>query len=132
VTFPTPAGKVLAVRGVNLDVARGEVVGIVGESGSGKSVSFLSILGLLPPSAIISGSATLDGTELIGADMKTIRSVRGKRMSMIFQDPLSALNPVHRIGDQIVEMILAHQSLTKQQAHDRDGHSKRTGRADCR
>jgi peptide/nickel transport system ATP-binding protein len=119
VTFPTPAGRVLAVRGVNLDVARGEVVGIVGESGSGKSVSFLSILGLLPPSAIISGSATLDGTELIGADMKTIRSVRGKRMSMIFQDPLSALNPVHRIGDQIVEMILAHQSLTKQQAHDR-------------
>lgn len=119
VTFPTPAGKVLAVRGVNLDVARGEVVGIVGESGSGKSVSFLSILGLLPPSAIISGSATLDGTELIGADTKTIRSVRGKRMSMIFQDPLSALNPVHRIGDQIVEMILAHQSLTKQQAHDR-------------
>ncbi len=119
VSFPTPAGTVLAVRGVNLDVERGEVVGIVGESGSGKSVSFLSIMGLLPSSAVITGSAVLDGTELIGASDKTIRSVRGKRMAMIFQDPLSALNPVHRIGDQIVEMILAHQTMPKQQAHDR-------------
>lgn len=119
VTFPTPAGRLLAVRGVNLDVERGEVVGIVGESGSGKSVSFLSIMGLLPSTAIITGSAMLGGTELIGADDTTIRSVRGKRMAMIFQDPLSALNPVHRIGDQIVEMILAHQTMPKQQAHER-------------
>src|SRR5690606_15768897 len=105
-------GLVQAVRGIDLDVAPGEAVGIVGESGSGKSVSFLATMGLLPRSAKISGSAKVNGIELVGAPRKVLNQVRGKAMAMIFQDPLSALNPVHRIGDQIVEMIVAHQDVT--------------------
>ncbi len=116
VGFRTMNGVVQAVRGVDLDVAPGEAVGIVGESGSGKSVTFLATLGLLPRSAQITGSAKVTGVELVGANRDTLNDVRGKRVAMIFQDPLSALNPVHRVGDQIIEMILAHQKVTKQQA----------------
>ena len=119
VDFSTPAGAVHAVRGVNLDVEPGELVGIVGESGSGKSVSFLSIMGLLPASARVSGSAVVAGTEMVGVSAKQQRSQRGKKIAMIFQDPLSALNPVHRIGAQIVEMIQAHQDLSRDAAHAR-------------
>ncbi|MEY3691460.1 MAG: Glutathione import ATP-binding protein gsiA, partial [Actinomycetota bacterium] len=119
VEFDTPAGTVKAVRGVNLDVEPGELVGVVGESGSGKSVSFLSIMGLLPDTARVSGSATVAGTELIGVPAKQVRSQRGKKIAMIFQDPLSALNPVHKVGAQIVEMIRAHQDVTKDAAHAR-------------
>ncbi len=113
VSFRTPNGLVQAVRGIDLDVAPGEAVGIVGESGSGKSVSFLATLGLLPRNAQISGSAKVVGTELVGASRRTLNGIRGNKIAMIFQDPLSALNPVHRVGDQIIEMIQAHQSLTK-------------------
>ena len=119
VSFKTPAGTVQAVRGVNLDVAPGEVVGVVGESGSGKSVSFLSIMGLLPSSATVTGSATVVGTQMVGVSAQQVRSQRGKKIAMIFQDPLSALNPVHRIGAQIVEMIKAHQDVSKADAHAR-------------
>ena len=112
VGFKTPNGIVQAVRGIDLDVAPGEAVGVVGESGSGKSVSFLATLGLLPSKAIITGSAKIAGTELVGASRHTLDSVRGKKVAMIFQDPLSALNPVHRIGDQIVEMIRSHQDVS--------------------
>jgi oligopeptide/dipeptide ABC transporter ATP-binding protein len=119
VTFPTLFGEVQAVRGVDLDVGAGEMLGIVGESGSGKSVTFLGLMGLLPKSARITGSATVAGTELVGAAPKLINRVRGKRVAMIFQDPLSALNPVHRTGDQIVEMIQSHQKLGKKQAWER-------------
>jgi ABC-type dipeptide/oligopeptide/nickel transport system ATPase component len=94
VQFDTPNGPVQAVRGVDLDLAPGEILGVVGESGSGKSVTFLAMLGLLPKSAQISGSAKIEDTELVGADTKSMRSIRGQRVSMIFQDPLSALNPV--------------------------------------
>jgi oligopeptide/dipeptide ABC transporter ATP-binding protein len=89
---------------------------VVGESGSGKSVTFLGMLGLLPKSAQITGSANVNGTELIGASTKAMRSVRGQQVAMIFQDPLSALNPVHRVGDQIVEMIRSHQNVSKKSA----------------
>jgi oligopeptide/dipeptide ABC transporter ATP-binding protein len=116
VGFRTMNGLVQAVRGVDLDVAPGEAVGVVGESGSGKSVTFLATLGLLPRSAQITGSAKVGGIELVGASRDTLNGVRGKRVAMIFQDPLSALNPVHRVGDQIIEMILAHQKVSKQQA----------------
>jgi peptide/nickel transport system ATP-binding protein len=119
VTFPTLFGDVLAVRGVDLDVGAGEMLGVVGESGSGKSVTFLGLMGLLPKSARISGSATVGGTQLVGAPAKVINRIRGRRVAMIFQDPLSALNPVHRIGDQIVEMIQSHQKMPNKQAWER-------------
>jgi peptide/nickel transport system ATP-binding protein len=119
VTFNTQMGELRAVRGVDVDVAPGEILGIVGESGSGKSVSFLAAMGLLPKSATITGSVKLDGEELIGAKSKAIRSVRGRSLAMVFQDPLSALNPVHRIGDQIVEMIQSHQDMNTHDAEKR-------------
>ncbi|MEI7882044.1 MAG: ABC transporter ATP-binding protein [Actinomycetota bacterium] len=109
VTFETPLGPLEAVRGVDLDVHAGEMMGVVGESGSGKSVTFLAAMGLLPHQAKVSGSVMLNGQEMIGASSKVLRNMRGGLMSMIFQDPLSALNPVHRVGDQIVEMLHAHQ-----------------------
>jgi peptide/nickel transport system ATP-binding protein len=119
VSFHTMNGVVQAVRGVDLDVAPGEMVGVVGESGSGKSVTFLGIMGLLPNSAKVTGSATVDGIELVGAKNKVMRGMRGKKIAMIFQDPLSALNPVYRVGDQIVEMIQSHQDMSKDAARKR-------------
>ena len=119
VSFNTQLGILRAVRGVDVDVAAGQILGVVGESGSGKSVSFLAAMGLLPSSAQISGSVKLDGQELIGAKKKVIRSVRGRLLSMVFQDPLSALNPVHRVGDQIVEMIQSHQDVSTHDAQKR-------------
>ena len=119
VSFPTDDGPVQAVRGVDLVVHEGELVGVVGESGSGKSVSFLAVMGLLPKSAQITGSAKVRGQELIGVDKKIQRSVRGQKLAIIFQDPLSALNPVHKVGDQIAEMIQAHQDVTNRQAGTR-------------
>lgn len=116
VTFNTQLGELRAVRGIDVDVAPGEILGVVGESGSGKSVSFLAAMGLLPKSATITGSVKLDGVELIGAGRKAIRSVRGRSLAMVFQDPLSALNPVHRVGDQIVEMIQSHQDINTHDA----------------
>ena len=119
VTFNTQMGELRAVRGVDVDVAPGKILGVVGESGSGKSVSFLAAMGLLPKSASISGSVMLDGQELISAKKKFVRSVRGRLLSMVFQDPLSALNPVHRVGDQIVEMIQSHQNMSTHDAQKR-------------
>ena len=119
VTFDTPSGPLEAVRGIDLDVEAGELLGVVGESGSGKSVSFLATLGLLPARARVTGSVLLAGEQLIGASNKYMRSVRGRLLSMIFQDPLSALNPVHRIGDQISEMLQSHQNLSSRDAAKR-------------
>lgn len=119
VTFDTPSGPLEAVRGVDLDVSSGELLGVVGESGSGKSVAFLATMGLLPARARVTGSVMLAGEQLIGASSKQLRSVRGRLLSMIFQDPLSALNPVHRIGDQISEMLRSHQNLSARDAEKR-------------
>jgi len=119
VTFTTPLGPLSAVRGIDLDVHAGEMVAVVGESGSGKSVSFLAAMGLLPKTATVTGSVLLDGRQLVGAAPKELRAVRGQLMSMIFQDPLSALNPVHRVGDQIAEMLQAHQKLSDKAAKSR-------------
>jgi ABC-type glutathione transport system ATPase component len=105
VTFNTQVGELKAVRGIDVDVAPGEILGVVGESGSGKSVSFLAAMGLLPSSATISGSVMLDGKELIGAKRKAIRSVRGKSLAMVFQDPLSSLHPQFRVGAQIADLL---------------------------
>jgi oligopeptide/dipeptide ABC transporter ATP-binding protein len=116
VSFPTDDGPVQAVRGVTLDVAEGEVLAVVGESGSGKSVTFLAAMGLLPKSAVITGSVQVRGQELIGASQRIVRSVRGQKIAMIFQDPLSALNPVHKVGAQVSEMVLAHQDISRDAA----------------
>jgi peptide/nickel transport system ATP-binding protein len=108
VTFDSEAGPVTAVRSVSYQVQPGEVLGLVGESGSGKTVSSLAVMQLLPPHARVSGSVRLRGTELVGRPDKELSAIRGQTISMIFQDPLSALTPVYTVGDQIAEAILAH------------------------
>jgi len=111
VDFAGGAQPSRAVDGVSLDIAPGEAVGIVGESGSGKSVTWLAALGLLPTRARVTGSVRLDGKELVGAARADLERVRGKRIAMIFQDPSSCLNPVHRIGRQLVEALALHRGL---------------------
>ncbi|WP_405976290.1 ABC transporter ATP-binding protein [Streptomyces sp. NBC_00988] len=105
-----------AVRGVGLTLERGEVLGLVGESGSGKSATALAVLGLLPGNATVRGSVRLDGQELVGAPERQLTTVRGSRVAMVFQDPLSAFTPVYRIGDQIAEAVRAHQDVSREQA----------------
>jgi oligopeptide/dipeptide ABC transporter ATP-binding protein len=119
VEFPTDDGTVKAVSGVNFDVREGETLGIVGESGSGKSVTSMSILGLLPKSAKISGSIDFRGTELTALDEKKLREIRGAKIAMVFQDALAALNPVFTVGDQITEAIEVHNEMPKQELRDR-------------
>jgi peptide/nickel transport system ATP-binding protein len=100
-----------ALRGIDLDVAPGEAVGLVGESGCGKSVTWLAALGLLPRTAVVSGSVTLEGTELLGAAPPVLDRIRGGRVAMIFQDPASALNPVKKVGVQVAEALRLHRGL---------------------
>jgi oligopeptide/dipeptide ABC transporter ATP-binding protein len=116
VDFPTKDGVVHAVRGVDFSLAPGEVLGIVGESGSGKSVTALAAMGLLPKGARARGSIRLDGNELLTLKEKQLTKVRGTRIAMIFQDPMTALNPVYTIGWQVTEAILAHQDISKDAA----------------
>jgi len=111
VTFPGPFGPTPALHGFNLDVTAGESLGIVGESGSGKSVTWLGLLGLLP-GARVAGSARMDGAELIGLSERQLAPWRGKRIAMIFQDPTSSLNPVHRVGAQLDECLILHRGLS--------------------
>jgi oligopeptide/dipeptide ABC transporter ATP-binding protein len=119
-TFKTDDGDVRAVDGVTFDIRRGEVFAIVGESGSGKSVTSMSILGLLPETAEISGEGLLwKGEDLLAADAERMRQVRGGEIAMIFQDPLSALNPVHTVGKQIGEMVRIHEGANRKQAKAR-------------
>lgn len=119
VSFPSEEGRIEAVRGVDYTVADGEVLAIVGESGSGKSVSSLAVMGLLPEQARIGGSIRLRGRELIGLGDKELSRLRGSAVSMVFQDPLSALTPVFRVGDQIAEALLAHGAMSKDAAAKR-------------
>jgi len=110
--FFTKAGVVKAVDDVSFSLARGEVLGLVGESGSGKSITGYSIMGLVdPPGRIVAGSIRLDGVELTTLDEESMRSLRGNRVAMIFQDPMMTLNPVLRIDRQMTEAILAHESV---------------------
>ncbi|WP_049575392.1 dipeptide ABC transporter ATP-binding protein [Nonomuraea sp. SBT364] len=109
-------GDVPVVRGLSYELRAGEVLGIVGESGAGKSVAAAAVLGLLPPEAKVSGSVRLHGRELIGAPERELARIRGRTVSMVFQDPQSALTPVYRVGDQIAEAVRAHQRVTKEQA----------------
>ena len=116
VTFPSPAGDVHAVRGIDFRLERGEVLGLVGESGAGKSASALALAGLLPPFARAAGSVRLDGQQLIGLDDAGLSRVRGKRIAMIFQDPLSALTPVYTVGWQVAEAVRVHNDVSKADA----------------
>jgi len=119
VSFPSEAGVVSAVRGVDYSLRGGEVLGIVGESGSGKSVTAMAVLGLLPETAEVSGSVKLGGRELLGLGDKEMSKIRGKELAMVFQDPLSALTPVFTIGTQIVEALQIHQDISKAEARKR-------------
>ncbi|WP_396904447.1 ABC transporter ATP-binding protein [Mycolicibacterium phlei] len=120
VGFPTDAATVNAVRGMNFDVNKGEVVALVGESGAGKSATAMAVVGLLPEYAEVSGSIRLHDTELVGLSDQQMSTIRGKSIGMVFQDPMSALTPVYTVGDQIAEAIRIHQrDIGKQAARRR-------------
>lgn len=120
-SFNTDAGVVHAVNGISFNLDRGKVLGIVGESGSGKSVTAYSIMQILAPTATISedSSIKLDGQELVNAGEKVMKTVRGNKVSIIFQDPMTSLNPTYTIGHQLTEAILLHTNRNKQQAYAR-------------
>jgi len=123
VEFPASPRALTAVRDISFGVSRGEVLGLVGESGSGKSVTSLSIMRLLPPQARVSGEIllTTDGRpqNLLALDSEPMRLLRGSRISMIFQEPMTALNPVMRVGEQIAEAVRAHANVSKKESWDR-------------
>ena len=119
-SFFTDAGEVKAVNGVSFSLERGKVLGIVGESGSGKSVTAYSILQILAGTGrIVGGSVKLDGQELVGAGEKVMKTVRGNKISIIFQDPMTSLNPTYTIGRQLMEAIRLHTGRNKKEAYDR-------------
>jgi len=120
VSFFTPAGEVKAINDVSIQMEEGDVLGIVGESGSGKSVTSYSIMGLVPfPGRIIDGTIDFNGHRINDMTEAELRSIRGNEVSIIFQDPMTSLNPVYTIGNQIREAILLHTNLNKQQAYER-------------
>lgn len=116
--FHTRSGVYRAVDGISFSVGRGETLGIVGESGSGKSVTCYSIMGLIPqpPGRIESGTAIFDGVDLLHCTPKQARSIRGKRVAMIFQDPMTSLNPYLRISEQLIEPLLIHEKISRRDA----------------
>jgi oligopeptide/dipeptide ABC transporter ATP-binding protein len=120
VRFTTEDGIVHAVDGVSFDLQPGEILGIVGESGSGKSVTAQTLMGLTrSPNAEITGSVRFHGADLVKASEEDLQSIRGREISMVFQDPMTSLNPVYRVGDQIVEQIEAHKDIPKDEAKQR-------------
>ena len=120
VSFFTPAGEVRAVNGISFDLDAGKVLGIVGESGSGKSVTAYSILQILEKTGkILCGSVKFKDQELIGAGQKVLKTIRGNKISIIFQDPMTSLNPTYTVGRQLMEAILLHTNRNKKQAYDR-------------
>lgn len=119
-SFFTPAGEVKALNGVSFSMEEGEVLGIVGESGSGKSVTAYSIMGLTAyPGKLVGGTVHFNGHEVEKMTEKEFRKIRGNEVSIIFQDPMTSLNPVYTIGNQIVEVILLHTNKTKKEAYER-------------
>ena len=118
--FFTNSGLFKAVDDVSFTVKRGETLAIVGESGCGKSVTALSLMRLVPdpPGRIVGGSVSLEGTDLLALDEAQMRAIRGNRISMIFQEPMTSLNPVIRIGDQIVEAVRLHRNISAKEAHN--------------
>ena len=119
-SFFTDAGEVKAVNGVSFNLDHGKVLGIVGESGSGKSVTAYSIMQILAGTGkIVSGSIKVDGQELVGAGEKVMKTIRGNKISIIFQDPMTSLNPTYTIGKQLMEAIMLHTPRNKKQAYER-------------
>src|SRR6266536_5794693 len=115
--FRTDDGVVRAVDGVSFSIDKGQTLGIVGESGSGKSVTCLTIMGLNPKRSVMtSGSVMWKGDDLLMASARRLRDIRGNEIAMIFQDPMTSLNPVHKIGDQLAEAAVLHQNISKKQA----------------
>ena len=119
VSFATQTGEVAAVRDVTFSIPESGTLGLVGESGSGKSATSLAIMRLLPPQARTTGKITFAGADLLTLSGGEIRRLRGARISMIFQEPMTALNPVMRVGDQVAEAVLAHHRLSKVEAWTR-------------
>ena len=113
VTLQTPYGAADAVRGVSFALQRGETLGLVGESGCGKSLTAMALMGLLPESATLSGSVRFNGTELVGMNDDALRQIRGNRIAMVFQEPMTALNPLHTVGHQIAEPLRLHQGWSR-------------------
>src|SRR5512136_2108852 len=121
--FFTVEGTAKAVDDVSFSLNKGETIGLVGESGCGKSVTALSIMRLVkdPPGKIVSGEILFDGTDLLQISASRMKSIRGKRIAMIFQEPMTSLNPVYTIGDQISEMLVAHENMSKRESWERAG-----------
>lgn len=119
VRFDTDDGPLLAVDGMSFDVSPGEVLAIVGESGCGKSMTALSVLGLQPASARVTGSIRLAGREILGLPSRAMRSIRGSEIAMVFQEPMSSLNPVFKIGRQIAEVLRQHEKISARAARAR-------------
>ena len=120
VSFFTPAGEVKAINDISLRMEEGDVLGIVGESGSGKSVTAYSIMGLIPyPGKIVSGSIEFNGHNIHEMTEKELQNMRGNEVSIIFQDPMTSLNPVYTVGNQIQEALFLHTKMDKQQAYER-------------
>jgi peptide/nickel transport system ATP-binding protein len=134
----TPRGPAQAVRDVSFSLARGETLGLIGESGCGKSITALSLMGLLPDNATVAGSIRFEGQELVGASDDTLRRLRGNRIGMIFQEPMTALNPVHTVGHQVAEPLRLHRAASREDARqqaiallDRVGIANAAGRIDA-
>jgi peptide/nickel transport system ATP-binding protein len=119
VTFATQSGEVAAVRDVGFNIPEAGTLGLVGESGSGKSATSLAIIRLLPPQARIKGKISFAGQDLLALPEDSMRKLRGSKISMIFQEPMTALNPVMRVGDQVAEAVAAHHSVSRQEAKRR-------------
>ena len=119
IQLQTQRGPAWAVRELSFSLARGETLGLIGESGCGKSLTALALMGLLPDDAQVRGSIRLDGQELLGQSDATLCALRGRRIGMIFQEPMTALNPVHTVGDQVAEPLRLHLGLTRQAAWQR-------------
>ena len=116
VTLNTPAGPAAALRGVSFSLAHGQTLGLIGESGCGKSLTALALMGLLPDGARVSGSIRLNGQELVGLGDAAMCRLRGHRLGMVFQEPMTALNPLHTVGHQVAEPLRLHKGLTRSDA----------------
>ncbi|MGH6703034.1 MAG: ATP-binding cassette domain-containing protein, partial [Bradyrhizobium sp.] len=114
IDLPAPEGSRRVVDRISLVLDEGESLGVVGESGSGKTMTALALMGLTPEGARVSGSVRFDGQELVGIEEEAMRQLRGDRIAMIFQEPMTALNPVMRVGEQVAEAVLAHGGLKKE------------------